>query len=56
MKLTKKQINELKEITKPIMKFLSENFHPHVKVIIENDKAELLECVTCIKCEEFILD
>lgn len=33
----------LTELCKPIMKFLAENYHPHMKIIIERDFAELVE-------------
>jgi len=56
MILTKEQIELLNEASKPLMKFLSENFHPHVKVIIESDRAEILESSASVINDEFIKD
>lgn len=56
MILTKEQRTELERASKPLMKFLAENFHPHVKVIVENDRAELLEGSASVATDEFILD
>lgn len=54
MILTKLQIAQFEEAAKPLMKFLAENFHPHVKVIVENNTAEILEGSATVKCDEFI--
>ena len=40
---TKEKISEFEEVVKPIMKFLCENYHPHVTVIITPTNAELFE-------------
>lgn len=56
MIITKEKTKELEEAAKPLIKFLAENFHPHVKVIVESDRAELLEGTCSIKCDEFIVD
>jgi len=56
MILTKEQIEELKEASKPLMKFLAENFHPHVKVIVDSTDAEFVEASARIKNLEFIKD
>ena len=56
MILTLEQIKQLEELSKPIMKFLAENFHPHVKVIVENNRAEILEGSATVATDEFIKD
>lgn len=56
MILTDEQHKEFEEASKPLIKFLCENFHPHVTVIVEPSGAEILEGSASIKCEEFILD
>lgn len=56
MILTKEQIKELEEASKPLMKFLAENFHPHVKVIVDSTDAEFLEASCRVKTLEFIKD
>lgn len=55
MILTKEQVAELLEVSKPLIKFLNE-FHPHVKVIVESDGAEFLEASARVKTTEFIKD
>ena len=56
MILTKKQIKEFEEASKPLIKFLNDNCHPHVAVIVTSTDAEILEGSASIKCEEFIKD
>lgn len=56
MMLTLKQIEELQEAAKPLVKFLCENCHPHVYVIVEPSGAELVEGIATVKIEEFIKD
>ena len=56
MVLTKEQIEQLAEASKPLMKFISENFNPYVKVIVESNSAEILEGSAIVKCDEFIKD
>jgi hypothetical protein len=41
---------------KPLMKYLSENHHPHMRVIIDCHTAEMLEAVKYFESDEFILD
>lgn len=43
MILTKEQQKEFSELSKPLMKFLNNNFHPHITVIVTPTSAELLE-------------
>lgn len=52
------KLNEGKfeELSKPMIKYLCENFHPHVTVVITPTSAELLEGLKGIKCDEFIVD
>lgn len=35
------------ELCKPLMKYLSENHHPHTKIILGRNTAELVEVVKC---------
>lgn len=56
MILTPEQVNELEEAAKPLMKYLADNFHPHVKVIVESNNAELVEGLATVQCDEFIKD
>ena len=56
MILTEEQIKQLEEAAKPLMKFLAENFNPHVKVVVDNNTAEITEGLAVVKCDEFIQD
>lgn len=35
--------DELDRLTLPVMEWLRENFHPHMKIIIDGEHAEMLE-------------
>jgi hypothetical protein len=50
------KMKELEEAAKPLMKFLNDNYHPHVKVIVDTNRAELLEGQMSIINNEFIKD
>ena len=54
MILTKEQVKEFESATKPLIKFLAENFHPHMLVVVDCESAQILESSACIKCDEFI--
>jgi hypothetical protein len=54
--LNSRQTKEMEEAAKPLIKWLNENCHPHVVVIVDPGSAELLEGIARIKCEEFIKD
>ncbi len=56
MILTPEQTVQFNEASKPLVKFLCDNFHPHVKVIVEHSGAEILESSASVKIEEFIKD
>ncbi|MFV8250278.1 hypothetical protein [Bdellovibrio bacteriovorus] len=56
MTLTTEQIEEMKEAAKPLVKFLNELCHPHVKVIVEPWGAEILESSASVIIEDFIND
>ena len=43
MKLNETQIKEFEKISRPLIKFLNDNFHPHVKVVVDCTNAELIE-------------
>jgi 2'-5' RNA ligase len=48
--------NAFLEACKPLMKYLCENYHPHVTVIIDGTRAELVEGLKTAKCEDYIRD
>jgi len=43
--MTDEQIkaNEFKEVCKPLIKYLCDNYHPHVTIIVTPTGAELME-------------
>ena len=50
--MTKEQEKEFEEISKKMIRFLKENLHPHVHVIIDNQCAELSEGIFCSRIKE----
>ena len=56
MILTEIQRANMKEAAKPLVKWLNDNCHPHVKVIVDLSGAELLEGLTSVAIEEFWKD
>ena len=51
-----KKLTEFREAAKPLIKYLCENHHPHMTVIVTPTDAQLVEGAMTIKCDEFILD
>lgn len=39
-----------------VMKYLADNHHPHTKVIIDSDSAELVEGIRTHRTDEFVKD
>lgn len=54
--MNKSQQEEFMTLAKPLIKFLNDNLHPHVLIVIDNGRAELLEGLFNFPCEEFIKD
>jgi hypothetical protein len=48
------QIAEFKKIADQMIKFLNDNGHPHMKVIIDTNYAEIVEGVVVHKNDDFI--
>lgn len=42
------------EVVKPAMEWLAKNKHPHTSIVIEANRAEMLEGVECFTTNEFI--
>lgn len=53
---TKEQIEELEKLARPLIKFLNDNFHPHVSITIDPCSAELQEGSCRIVTEDYIKD
>jgi|LakMenEpi03Aug12_release.lakeMendotaPanAssembly.Ray.scaffolds.fasta_scaffold1244166_2 hypothetical protein len=43
MTLTEAEILSMQEAAKPLMTWLAENCHPHVKAIVDSETTEILE-------------
>lgn len=50
------ETNDFESACRPLMKYLCENHHPHVKVIVEGNCAVLLEGEKSFNTNEYILD
>lgn len=44
------------EAAKPLIKYLAENHHPHVTVIVTCNSVEVLQGIELRKTDEFITD
>lgn len=56
MILSAEKMLEMEKAAKSLVKFLCENCHPHVYVIVDPTSAELVEGISMVKIEEFIKD
>ncbi len=56
MILKKEQIDAFEEAAKPLVKWLNDNCHPHVTVVVTPSGAELSEGVAFVPIKEFIKD
>lgn len=54
--LSEIEANNFESACRPLMKYLCENHHPHMKVIVEGNCAILLESEKCFNTNEYILD
>ena len=53
----KRKLEELKEVAKPLIKYLCENSHPHVTAIVTPTSVEVMEGIQAIpNIIEFIVD
>lgn len=51
MTLTPEQIEELKQVSKPLVRWLQQNCHPHVTVIVDCKSLEIVEGLATVKYE-----
>lgn len=54
--LMNQQMKEFEELTRPLIKWLNDNYHPHHTIIIEPTGAELLESQAVFPTNEYIHD
>lgn len=52
MKLTPKQVEELKKAAVPLMLWLSDNCHPHCMAILDNTRIEIVESLASVPYTE----
>lgn len=56
MILSKQQMMEFEAASKPLIKWLNENCHPHVTVIIDCGSANLSEGICRVVVKDYIKD
>lgn len=56
VKLNEEKSKELVKLSKPIIKFLNDNYHPHVCVLIDCGSVEFLEGIHTFRTSEFYKD
>lgn len=54
--LSPQKRQEFESLTRPLIKFLNDETHPHTKIIIECDSAELVSGETAYTTTEYIRD
>jgi len=54
--MTEEKRKEFEEITKPIMKWLNDNFHPHAQINITTTHCEMLFGEASYTTDEFVQD
>ena len=47
----KLRLTRFKEVALPLMQWLNDNCHPHCTVIVDSERAELMEGQTVVLCE-----
>ena len=56
IEVTVQNVDDMLEAAKPLIKYIAENYHPHVTVIVTNNSVELLEGVMQANTDEFLKD
>ena len=54
--LSDHQKSELETVSRPLIKWLNDNCHPHIKVIINSNRAELVEGIFTFRTDDYIKD
>ena len=54
--MTDEQKAEFEKLSGPLIKWLNQNGHPHMSVLIDNSSAELVEGLMVHRTTEHILD
>jgi len=56
MILTDKEIKEFEKVVRPLMKWMSDNCHPHVNAVVDYSRAGLNEGVVSFVTEDYVKD
>ena len=56
MELNEKQLEELKQVTDAVIKWINENCHPHMHIVIDSTSAELHESVSLVLNDQHLKD
>jgi len=56
MKLTEEQRKEFEAVSRPMIKWINDNCHPHVVVSVEATHSELSEGICAFVTDDYILD
>ena len=56
MILSEAKSKEMLEASKPLMKWMSENCHPHCTAIVDVNSVELVEGIATVRTVEFTKD
>lgn len=54
MILNEQERREFEAVTRPVIEWLNKNCHPHVSVVIEPTRAELLESVASYPTNDYV--
>ncbi len=54
--MTRAQRQEFEQLARPLIKFLNDNGHPHMHIVITTSDAEISEGVTAFSTDEYIKD
>ena len=56
MTQSNKQLAEFERVTRPVIKYMAENHHPHTKLIVTATGAELVEGVMNFPTTDYLVD
>ena len=56
MTLDEVEREKFEAAAEPLMEYLAEYYHPHIKIIVDSSSAELVESVACHRTHKFIKD
>lgn len=54
--MTEEQRQEFEKVLRPLIKFLNDNYHPHVTVVVDCKRAELFEGLCSFITDDYLKD